>query len=154
MSLVTVATLLTKVEGQFRFPEMFKLSRNLTEPAVPATNRPVDTMEWVAGVARSAWTTYSPSPVSDAGDDVLAEYAAKLQNDPRDQYPGEEDQFNVLRNLIVCDRNYAFVVQVQQAYVDATRTHQETFFCTQRHQEIHDSLDRAIRDTSEYLWGS
>lgn len=153
MGMAEVATLLSKVEGQFRFPEMFRLSRNLTEPSVPATNRPVDPMDWVAGVPRSAWTVYSPPPVAAAGTAVLTEYAAKIQNNPRDNYPGGNDQFNVLRNLIVCDRNYAFVVQVQQAYLDATRTHQEMFFCTQRHQEIYYSADRAIRDTSEYLWG-
>lgn len=140
-----VENLLTALKRQIRYPEMFRLSRYLTD----TSGRPTDTMSDVAGQSRSSWAVYTPYTIDLAIDACKSLYSQLAEMDPRSHVSVTPTR--VLRLLIYADRQMSFSVQFQQAYLDATRTQEEIFFGAQQHQEMHESVDIAVREVAEYL---
>lgn len=136
---------------QLRFPEMFRLSRTLTDP-----ERSLVDMDTVAHDSRTLWgqpghvPVYRPEWFVLAREYLDALYDYALTREPDDE-EGAWSRRGILRTFVLLDRQRAYLFQLLHAYLDVTRTHQETFYNAVHHYEMHESVDSSKREVADFL---
>lgn len=139
------AQLLTVFQKQQRYPEQSKTTRILSGGYRPEVD--------MADVYGQVWGWYprgTPYLVHLTLDDAHNLYQHCAGNDPRSE--GLTNQAISLVQASV--RATSFGKQVENAYLDATRTHQEQFFNARTNEDLYHSIERDIRTSQDERLGT
>jgi len=140
---------------QYRFPEMFRLSRYVTQNCyitVPWSRVTID-MDTLIGSDPTGWYYILPPKIRwalsslDLSDNTVQTAESRSVG----EYYGSYGPLWILRSLPSLNKQLAFVVQMANAYLDLTRTHGETFFNMPAHQEMSAAMTASIYDVNQFL---
>lgn len=160
--LSTVDELHNMVRRNIQSPEMYSMKRDLQwglygADSTPASEvRPVHNMEDISEEDPATWTSYESYPLLAALEHLNQYYsyargtAGGYSKDARENSPGMFDEKNIHSTIVWLDRQWAFAIQLQHAFLDVTRTHQEMFFNRQHHQALWDA-EEGLKSVSDFI---